>query len=128
MVSEDRTIPRKREREGESNPSRGCLLDHAASGSSTETASFAAATAFKAKMNGRERPEVAWQRTNFRDASTCADPGFAGTRAPLSMTSLKHFDKTDTTSVFHHLALPRLTVIIINGHYGYHHTTAARGC
>ena len=31
------------------------------------------------------------QRTNFLDASTCADPGFAGTRAPLSKTSLKHF-------------------------------------
>ena len=38
-----------REREGESNPSRECLLDHAAPGSSTETAPFAAATAFKAK-------------------------------------------------------------------------------
>jgi len=28
--------PAKREREGESNPSRECLLDHAASGNSTE--------------------------------------------------------------------------------------------
>jgi hypothetical protein len=33
------------------------------------------------------------QTTNLRDASTCADPGFAWTRAPLSMTSLKQFGK-----------------------------------
>jgi hypothetical protein len=57
MVSEARTIPRSGS-EGESNPSRGCLLDHAAPGSSTETASFAA-TAFKEKCNGRELPEAA---------------------------------------------------------------------
>jgi len=50
------------------------------------------------KMNGRGACKcmeenslmLQWQRTNFRDASTCADPGFAGTRAPLSITSLKY--------------------------------------
>jgi hypothetical protein len=59
-------------------------------------------------LSSRERLESAWQRTHFRDASTCADPGFqpqlaqkrrdpgapfAGTRAPLSTTSPKHFGK-----------------------------------
>src|SRR3954453_23898805 len=42
-------------------------------------------------MYRRELPEATWQRTNFRDASTCADPGFAAIRASLSMTSLKCF-------------------------------------
>jgi len=42
-------------------------------------------------MRGRELPEVVWQRTDPRDASACADPGFAGTRTALSMTSPKHF-------------------------------------
>jgi len=46
-----------------------------------ETTSFVGATAFQEKMHGRELPEVAWQRTNARDASTCADPGVAVTRA-----------------------------------------------
>jgi hypothetical protein len=54
-------------------------------------------------MNGRERPEAAWQRINFRDASTCADPGFAGTRAPLSMTSLEQFRKRRHYQTLAHL-------------------------
>jgi hypothetical protein len=50
---------------------------HAAPGNSTETASFAAEQLSR-QMQGRALPEAAWQRTNLRDASTCADPGFAG--------------------------------------------------
>jgi hypothetical protein len=46
------------------------------------------------KLYGREFPEAAWQKINFRDASTCANPGVAGSRAALSMTSLKYFSNT----------------------------------
>src|SRR6185437_16799960 len=92
MVSEARTIPRSGER-GRVEPSRECLLDHAAPGSSTETASFTIAGFQRKKCMEENSLMLQCQRTNFRDASTCADPGFAGTRAPLSMTSLKYFGK-----------------------------------
>jgi len=39
----------------------------------------------------RELPAAAWAETHFRDASTYAYPGCAGTRAPLSTTSSRHF-------------------------------------
>jgi hypothetical protein len=43
------------------------------------------------KMFLRELPAAAWAEIHSRDASTCAYPGFAGTRAPLSMTGSKTF-------------------------------------
>lgn len=69
MVSEVRTI-REAGAQGRVEPSRECLLDHAAPGSSPETASLLRQIASKVKMHGRELLEAAWQRTNFRDAST----------------------------------------------------------
>jgi len=73
MVGEARTDPAKREREGESNPSRECLLDHAAPG-----APVALIPAILPQLAQKQR-----------------DPGtpFAGTRATLSMTSLEYFCK-----------------------------------
>src|SRR5262245_44756405 len=46
----------------------------------------------------RERLESAWRRTDVRGASTCAHPGCAGTRAPLSMTSSRVFIQTEALS------------------------------
>jgi hypothetical protein len=60
MVSEARTIREARTR-GRVEPSRECLLDHAAPGSSTGTASFAAATAAKCSKPGNRLVGVAKQ-------------------------------------------------------------------
>jgi hypothetical protein len=45
----------------------------------------------RGKVFLRELPAAAWTEKRPRDASTCAYPAFAGTRAPLSMTSSKRF-------------------------------------
>jgi len=63
MVSEARTS-REAEREGGVEPSRECLTDHVASGSSTETASFCCHNS-SSQMHGRGLPETAWQRQIF---------------------------------------------------------------
>jgi hypothetical protein len=93
MVSEARNNPAKREREGESNPSRACLLDNAAPGSSTETASFSAATAFKTKCMEENSLKLHGKGQTFGMLRLALIPASPGTRAPLSMTSPKYFGK-----------------------------------
>jgi hypothetical protein len=97
--------PAKREREASRTHPENVSLTMPLQGVLPRQRHFAAATAFKEKMHGREFAEATWQRTHFRDASTCADPAFAGTRTPLSRTSLKHFGKLRHYRFVRHLDL-----------------------
>ena len=57
-----------------------------------------------------ERPATAWAEIHSRDASTCAYPGSAGTRATLCKTGPKRFFKKMTflclkIKLYHYLSL-----------------------
>jgi hypothetical protein len=80
VVSEVRTIPRSGS-EGESNHPENFSLTMLRQGVLPRQRHLLPQQLSRQKMHGRELPEAAWQRTNFPDASTCADPGFAGSRA-----------------------------------------------
>jgi len=95
MVSEAPNDPAKREREGKSNHPENVSLTMSRQGVLPRQRHLLPQQLSRKCMEENSL-KLQWQRTNFLDASTCADPGFAGTRAPLSKTSLKHFGQTVT--------------------------------
>jgi cytosine deaminase len=86
--------PAKWEREGESNHPENVSLTTPRQGVLPKQRHFAAAAAFKAKCMGENSLKLHGKGQIFRMLRLCARPA-SGTRASLSMTSLKYFRQSE---------------------------------